>query len=285
MTTTKFAQLSEDYQRIAQAIQFIEQNVQQQPSLEEIAAAVHLSPYHFHRLFRRWAGVTPKQFLQFLTVDYAKTLLTESNSVLETSLATGLSGPGRLHDMFVTLEAVTPGEFKSGGSGLQIAYGFHPTPFGCCLLATTSRGICALNFVEEGSQSQALAQLVHTWPGATLVENSQQTGPLVAQIFSGQPPQQPFNVLVKGTNFQVKVWSALLKIPSGAVTSYGAVATCLAQPTASRAVANAIAHNPVGYLIPCHRVIRKAGAISNYRWGEERKRAILGWEAGQRLAA
>lgn len=285
MTTTNFAQLSEDYQRVAQAIHFIEQNVQQQPSLEEIAAAVHLSPYHFHRLFRRWAGVTPKQFLQFLTVDYAKTMLAESNSVLETSLAAGLSGPGRLHDMFVTLEAVTPGEFKSGGSGLQIAYGFHPTPFGCCLLAVTPRGICALNFVEDDGRPQALAQLARNWPGATLTEEPQQTAPLVTQIFSGQSPQKSLNLLVKGTNFQVKVWSALLKIPPGAVTSYSAVAALLERPTATRAVANAIAHNPVGYLIPCHRVIRKVGAISSYRWGAERKQAILGWEAGQRLAA
>ncbi|GAB4455036.1 MAG: methylated-DNA--[protein]-cysteine S-methyltransferase [Anaerolineae bacterium] len=289
MNPTDFSGQAEDYRRVAQAIHFIEQNVQQQPTLDEVAAAVHLSPYHFHRLFRRWAGVTPKQFLQFLTVDYAKSMLAESNSVLDTSLAAGLSGPGRLHDMFVTLEAVTPGEFKSGGSGLHIAYGFHPTPFGDCLLATTARGICALTFVEdaalEQARARALAQLARDWPEAVMRPEPQQTAPLVAQIFADQPPQLPFHVLVKGTNFQVKVWSALLQIPPGGVTSYSAVAARLNRPSASRAVANAIGLNPVGYLIPCHRVIRKVGAIASYRWGAERKRAILAWEAGHRLAA
>ena len=285
MTEHNFEQLSEDYRRVAQAIHFIEQNVERQPSLEEIAAHVNLSPYHFHRLFRRWAGVTPKQFLQFLTIDYAKNMLAESQSVLETSLAVGMSGPGRLHDLFVTIEAVTPGEFKTKGSGLNIVYGVHATPFGACLLATTRRGVCGLTFIKNGDRRQAVDLLAQKWPGSRLVANPQATGPLVEQIFALQPARQPLKLLVKGTNFQIKVWSALLQIPPGSLASYSTIASRMNQPTATRAVANAVAQNSIGYLIPCHRVIRKVGAISSYRWGAVRKKAILGWEAGQRLAA
>jgi AraC family transcriptional regulator of adaptative response/methylated-DNA-[protein]-cysteine methyltransferase len=278
-------QLAQDYERIVRAISFLERNFQEQPSLEEIAATIHLSPYHFHRLFRRWAGITPKQFLQFLTIDYAKQRLADSASILETSYEAGLSGPGRLHDLFVTFEAMTPGEYKSQGQGLQIEYGFHPTPFGTCLLAMTARGVCSLSFVEDGQQEQVLVRLHRAWPQADFHENVAATGSRVAQVFAPDPATKPVPLLIKGTNFQIKVWEALLRIPTGAVVSYSTVAAAIGQPTAARAVAGAVARNPIGYLIPCHRVIRQAGLVNNYRWGSTRKKAILGWEAAHQSSA
>jgi len=208
-------------------------------------------------------------------------MLAESHSILDTSLEAGLSGPSRLHDLFVTFEAMTPGEFKNKGEGLEISYGYHPTPFGRCLLATTDRGICHLSFVEDDSQS--LQQLMADWPNSEFSQDQQRTQPLVDQIFSSakQKQSKPVHLLLKGTNFQVKVWEALLKIPEGSVVSYNDVAALIEQPTATRAVAGAGAKNPVAYLIPCHRVIRKMGAIHNYRWGASRKKAIIGWEASR----
>ena len=276
----------EDYRRIEQAIRYLEENFRHQPSLEEIAASVHLSKYHFQRLFKRWAGVTPAQFLHFLTVEYAKERLQTADSVLNTALASGLSGPGRLHDLFVNFTAMTPGEYKQQGAGLEIAYGFHPTPFGECLLAITERGICALRFVEAEGQAAALAALQVEWPGAQFVAAPQGTAVLVSRLFAGgddggRGGERPFHLLLRGTNFQVQVWQALLRIPPGAMVTYQDVADLLGKPTASRVVASAIAHNPVGYLIPCHRVISKAGNMHQYRWGSARKKAILGWEAAQ----
>lgn len=280
----KYEQLSLDYARVEQAIQFLEQNFQNQPDLKEIADGIGLSEYHFQRLFTRWAGISPKRFLQFLAVNYAKQLLAESKSILDVTYETGLSSPGRLHDLFVTCEAVTPGEFKKKGTGLSIAYGFHPTPFGHALLAVTERGICDLSFVSGLTREEMLTRLKRDWPQAILKEDAARTQPLIEQIFRltlAQEKMPPLRLYLKGTNFQIKVWQALLNIPPGAVASYGDIAQIIGQPNATRAIGQAIGANPVGFLIPCHRVIRKAGAIGDYRWGMTRKRAILGWEAAR----
>lgn len=284
MMKTDFAQQSSDYQRVEEAIRYLEANYRQRPSLDEIADSVHLSKYHFQRLFKRWAGISPMQFMQFLTLEYAKQRLQESQSILDTALDAGLSGPGRLHDLFVTFEAMTPGEYKKGGVGLQITYGFHETPFGECLLATTERGICGLYFVQGSDRAAALGQLTNHWPEASFVEDAGQTQPLVDQIFALGSTEQPrpFHLLLKGTNFQVKVWQALLSIPPGAMASYQDVAAFIGKPGGAQAVGGALAKNPVAYLIPCHRVISKAGQIQQYRWGKTRKQAMLGWEASRR---
>ena len=277
------AQTTLDYQRIEQAIQYLEKNFQSQPSLEEIASSVHLSKYHFQRLFKQWAGVTPTQFMHFLTVDYAKERLSQAQTVFNTSLDAGLSSAGRLHDLFVTFEAVTPGEYKSRGLGVTVRYGFHPTPFGDCLLAQTSRGICALRFVASDGKESALADLKSEWPSATFMADSSSTQTSIDHLFSPGTWDRtlPFHLYLKGTNFQVKVWQALLSIPQGAMVSYGDLADFMGRPTAIRAAAGAVANNPIGFLIPCHRVISKTGQIHRYRWGSARKRAILGWEASQ----
>lgn len=272
-----------DYQRVAEAIQFLEQNYQDQPSLEELAAQMALSPFHLQRLFTQWAGVSPKRFVQYLTAEHAKRLLTNAHSVLDATYATGLSSPGRLHDLLIATEAVTPGEFKQQGAGLQIAYGRHATPFGDCLLAVTGRGICQLLFVTESGWEQAVTELQEQWQAAVLVEDATQTQPLLEQIFpaNGQDGQRSVSLLLKGTNFQLKVWQALLQIPAGAAWSYEDVAHAIGQPTAARAVGNAVGANPIAYLIPCHRVIRKSGLVEAYRWGATRKKAMLAWESAQ----
>jgi AraC family transcriptional regulator of adaptative response/methylated-DNA-[protein]-cysteine methyltransferase len=289
-------QASLDYARIEEAIRYLEDHFREQPSLDDIAASVHLSKYHFQRLFKRWAGVSPTQFMHFLTVDYAKERLAASESVYDASLDAGLSSAGRLHDLFVTFEAMTPGEYKQRGQGVTIRYGFHDTPFGRCLLATTPKGICALRFVAthdpEASPAEpvgptetaALQELIGEWPLATFVEDTTETGAVAERIFSPEKEeeQQPFHLLLKGTNFQVQVWQALLDIPPGNMVSYQDVAERIGRPTATRAIAGAVAKNPVGYLIPCHRVINKSGRYHGYRWGPTRKKAILGWEAGHR---
>jgi len=284
MNHKDYSQQSEDFIRIRKAIKFIEGNFKSQPTLDQIAESVHLSKYHFDRVFKRWAGVSPIQFLQFMTLDYTKQKLTESRSLLETSLDAGLSGSSRLHDLFVTFEAMTPGEFKKQGGGLEIAYGFTHSPFGKCLLALTERGICHLGFVEEDKQPEALEHLFQAWPGAVFNENPEPVRSIVKRLFrlDELKGSSPFNLHLKGTNFQISVWKALLGIPEGWVVSYQDIASYIGHPTAFRAVANAIAINPVAYLIPCHRVIAKSGKVNQYRWGSERKKALIGWEAARR---
>jgi len=273
-----------DYQRIAEAIRYLEANFRQQPDLDQLAAHLGLSPFHLQRLFTRWAGISPKRFVQFLSAAYAKQLLAASHSVLDVAYETGLSSPSRLHDLLLATEAVTPGAFKNKGSGLQICYARHQTPFGECLLAATERGICMLVFLDElNNWENAMAELRTRWQGATLLENAQATQPVVDQIFPPGPSrdQRPLTLFLQGTNFQVKVWEALLKIPQGAVASYEDVAQMMGQPNAARAVGSAVGANNIAYLIPCHRVIRKSGIIQEYRWGSTRKKAMLGWEAAR----
>ncbi len=284
MKLQDLSQQSDDYRRIEKAIRFIAHNYRTQPSLDQIAASANLSRYHFDRLFKRWAGISPIQFVQFLTLDYTKHQLAESRSLLDTSLAAGLSGPSRLHDLFVTFEAMTPGEFKKQGRGLQIEYGFCDSPFGECLLATTARGICSFGFIAAGGQAEAVENLFQAWPESQFSENPAGLCPLVADMFPAVPNEtrRPFNLLLKGTNFQVNVWKALLRIPEGRVVSYQDIAWLVGRPKSFRAVANAVAINPVAYLIPCHRVIAQTGKINQYRWGSSRKKAILGWEAARR---
>jgi len=273
-------QLSDDYARIEQVIYYLEKNASRQPSLSEIAEHIHLSEYHFQRLFTRWVGISPKRFLQFITKEHAKQLLAESTSILEAAYQVGLSSPGRLHDLFITWEAVTPGEYKLRGEGLTISYGFHPTPFGEILLGSTERGICNLSFVMPSGRSVALEVIRKNWPKARLVENPSITEPLVAGIFrsSFHNADHPLHLYLNGSNFQLKVWEALLRIPSGNVVSYRDIAVYLGEPNASRAVGNALARNPVAVLIPCHRVIHSLGEFGNYHYGEARKVALLGWE-------
>ncbi len=268
--------MTSDYDRVAQAIQFIEASAGEQPTLEEVAEQVGLSPFHFQRLFRRWAGISPKRFLQFVTVEHAKNLLKSSNSVMETAFEVGLSGPARLHDHFVALEAVTPGEFKSGGRGISIGYGVQKSPFGQMFLATTERGICGLRFVD-GASSEAIDWLQELWPEAELHEDKAGTRELVQRVF--EPNDEPLKLFVRGTNFQVAVWKALIEIPPGQLVAYEQIARAIGKPGASRAVGTAVGANRISYLVPCHRVIRGSGAMGGYAWGTPRKRAMIGWEA------
>lgn len=281
--TNNYEQLNEDYQRVEQAIRYLETHFQDQPELREIAESVGLSEFHFQRLFTRWVGISPKRFLQFLTKEGAKDLLKQSSNVLEAAYAVGLSGPGRLHDLFVNTEAVTPGEYKARGEGLTVRYGFHPTPFGECLLGLTERGICHMGFVQAG-HAAALANLKAEWQAASLLEDSSGTLPLVARIFSLEESTTPISLFLTGTNFQIKVWEALLRIPTGSVSTYEGIAAQVGHPAAVRAVGTAVGHNPVAVLIPCHRVIRKMGEFGNYRYGTARKKALLGWERAFTLA-
>ena len=270
-------QLSDDYLRIEQAILYLESHYKEQPSLEDIAAKIGLSEYHFQRLFTRWAGVSPKRFLQFLTKENAKGLLDRSENLLDTTHQTGLSSLGRLHDLFVNAEAVSPGEYKSRGTGVTIRYGLHPTPFGKCLIATTDRGICHLGFVQT-SEGDAIDNFVSDWHQATMIEDHKATASLVEPIFDLGYRGKPLSIHLRGTNFQLKVWEALLKIPARAVTTYEGVASQIGKPRATRAVGTAIGHNPIAVLIPCHRVIRKVGEFGNYRYGTLRKKALLARE-------
>lgn len=268
-----------DYQRMTKAITFVVGRVDEQPSLAQIAEHVHLSPFYFQRLFSRWVGITPKRFLQTVTLERSKPLLLEPGSLLDVSHAVGLSSGSRLYDHYVTLEAVTPGEHRRQGQGLNIAYGTHPTPFGPVFVAATPRGICGAAFLDYAPVEQALADLKVRWPLAELVEDSTVTGVLVSRMFS--PPgsaRKPVSLYVSGSNFQVMVWRALLNIQPGEVVSYSGLASGLGRPTASRAVASAVAANPVAFVIPCHRVIQKSGALGGYRWGPERKQSMHWWE-------
>jgi AraC family transcriptional regulator of adaptative response/methylated-DNA-[protein]-cysteine methyltransferase len=283
MQVEAFSQTAIDYERIEKAIQFLSENFHSQPSLKEIAAKIHVSEYHFQRLFSRWVGISPKRFLQFLTKEYAKALLEKSINLLDVTYESGLTSPGRLHDLFVTCEAVTPGEYKAKGAGLEIAYGYHATPFGECMLAKTDRGICGLSFVQNDDRQPVFASLAQRWQNAKLIENPDVTRPLIKRIFnpSEEKDSTTLHLVLSGTNFQIKVWEALIKIPMGAVVSYEDVAAHIGMPKASRAVGNAVGNNPVSFVIPCHRVIRKTAEFGNYGGGVARKLMILGWEAVQ----
>lgn len=276
--STPFTDSSRDYARIAEAIAFLGAHRREQPDLSALARHLRLSESHLQRLFTRWAGISPKRFLQSLTLDYARAQLDATHDLLNLSLDAGLSGPGRLHDLFVTLDAVSPGEAKSRGLGLTIRYGVHPTPFGDALIATTERGICKLHFQEDGAAPEPL--LHADWPCATLRVDRAATAPLIAAIFGACRPAAPLALWVKGSNFQFQVWRALLAIPPGRLTTYRTLAAGIGHPRAARAVGNAVAANPLAYLIPCHRVIRETGAPGGYRWGVVRKTAIQCWESG-----
>ncbi|MBI3957472.1 MAG: methylated-DNA--[protein]-cysteine S-methyltransferase [Chloroflexi bacterium] len=287
LTTTpngidSLSQSAQDYALVAQAIRYIESHRREQPELVAIAGHVGLSEFHFQRLFSRWAGVSPKRFLQALTVEEARRALTRSASVLDAAYDTGLSGPGRLHDLFVQCQAATPGEVKSGGAGLTIRYAIQPTPFGDALIGVTERGICALSFVADGEESSAVDELRRRWPAARLVADRAESAAIAQRIFSGATQRdEPLHLYIKGTNFQMQVWQALLRVPTGSLTTYGDLARTIGRPSAARAVGSAVSSNVIAWLIPCHRVIRQTGVVEGYRWGSERKRAMLGWEAAQ----
>lgn len=271
-----------DYERIAKAIQYVANGVTDQPTLHEMAAHVHLSPHHFHKLFSRWAGVTPKRFLQVLTVERAKRLLRSAKPLLEVSAAVGLSSGSRLYDHFVTLEAITPGEYKLRGAGLRIEYAVHDTPFGSAFVGMTERGVCKLSFLGPNGMEGELRDLAQRWPRAQFIHSNQATATLMKQMFDADgTTDRPLSLLVQGSNFQVNVWKALLRIPAGAVTSYSEVAAAIDRPAAARAVGHAVGQNPIALLIPCHRVIRQSGSIGGYRWGENRKHAIHAWETAR----
>jgi AraC family transcriptional regulator of adaptative response/methylated-DNA-[protein]-cysteine methyltransferase len=276
---------NEDYYIVEKAIRYIEACYDKQPSLEEIAAHVNLSQYHFQRVFSRWAGISPKKFLQFITINQAKRLLDESASILETANQVGLSSTSRLHDLFVNFEAITPGEYKECGEGLHIRYGFHQTPFGECLLALTERGICGLNFADGQSQESLLSELKNKWFKSNLIEAPEVTIGVMEKVYNqinNKKQTERINLLLKGTNFQIKVWEALLKVPFGTAVSYKNIASLIDEPKAARAVGTAVGNNPIAFIIPCHRVISQIGSAYHYRWGGTRKKIILGWEASKK---
>ena len=273
------AQEITNYERIADAIDYLRTHFREQPDLEEVARQVHLSPFHFQRIFTEWAGVSPKKFLQFLTVDYAKGLLKEpGRNLLDTAFETGLSGTGRLHDLFIRIEGMTPGEYKQGGAALSIRYSFNPTTFGKILVASTAKGICHMAFVE--SEQEALENLCAEFPQATLQVGMDPMQVKALSIFrrNWQQPEE-VKLHLRGTEFQLKVWETLLKIPAGSLACYADVAKAIDRPGAARAVGTAIGQNPVAFLIPCHRVIQNSGSFGQYHWGATRKTAIIGWEA------
>ncbi|NKB89615.1 MAG: methylated-DNA--[protein]-cysteine S-methyltransferase [Acidobacteria bacterium] len=271
---------SSQYARVAQAIDYLRERSTQQPHLDEVAEHVGLSPFHFQRLFTEWAGVSPKRFLQYLTVEHAKTVLDGDASLLETTFETGLSSPSRLHDLFVAADAVTPGEYKSRGAGLEVRFGIGESPFGVCFVGATARGIVTLQFL--GDASAAETELRSTWSGATLVRDDAHAADVLADVFEDRRAESRVRLLLRGTNFQLRVWRALLEIPFGEVASYGSIASAVRAPGAARAVGSAVGANPVGYLIPCHRVIRATGDHGGYRWGVTRKQSMLAWEQAQR---
>jgi AraC family transcriptional regulator, regulatory protein of adaptative response / methylated-DNA-[protein]-cysteine methyltransferase len=266
-----------DYKRIAKAITYIQENVGAQPELEDIARHVNLSPYHFQRLFKDWAGTTPKRFLQVLTLELGKQLLDQQHSVFEAAEEIGLSSASRLHDHFVQLEAMTPGEYKNKGSGLEISYATHESLFGTLFVAQTPRGICRTSFIDHNAEEDELKILSKNFPLASFIEDKHSTKNFADTIFAKDQTKK-FKLHIAGTNFQLAVWRALLRIPSGQAISYGELAAHLKNPGASRAVGTAIGANPVAFLIPCHRVIQQSGALGGYRWGTERKQAIQVWE-------
>jgi AraC family transcriptional regulator, regulatory protein of adaptative response / methylated-DNA-[protein]-cysteine methyltransferase len=275
-----------DYESVRRIIAFISERWRDQPSLEAMAAHAGLSTTHVHHLFRRWCGLTPKAFLQAITLDNAKALLADSASVLDATYEVGLSGPSRLHDLFVTHEAMTPGDFKSGGAGVTMSFGFHPSPFGEAILVATERGLAGLGFVDDGDRKAALADMRRRWPKAEYAEDAAATAPLAHRIFDplSWHSEQPLRVVLIGTDFEVRVWQTLLRIPLGRATTYSEIASRVGKPSAARAVGAAVGKNPISFVVPCHRVLGRSGALTGYHWGLTRKQAILGWEAG-RLAS
>jgi len=285
-----------NYQRIAKAIEFLVIEQQNQPSLKQLAAYVGISEHHLQKTFSDWAGVSPKQFLQYLTKEYAKQQL-KQQAVMPSALAVGLSGSGRLHDLLINCEGVTPGEYRSAGVGLEIHYGVHNSPFGYCFIALTPRGICKLSFFDQTDDDdaptefvQTLSELKQEWPNARIEENRAATLDVAQRIFPSELDHTPLDtaplkLLLKGSPFQLQVWEALLKVAPGSMRSYQHIADAMGKPSAVRAVASAIARNPLAYLIPCHRVIRSTGVLNNYRWGTDRKAAMLAWEAPQKVSA
>ncbi|MGY6645812.1 MAG: methylated-DNA--[protein]-cysteine S-methyltransferase [Salinarimonas sp.] len=276
------AQQPRDYEQVRAIIAHISQNWRDQPDLERIAADLGLSPAQVQRLFRRWAGLTPKAFLQAVTLDAAKRMLADSASILDTAYETGLSGPSRLHDLFVTHEALSPGEFKNGGGGVSMLYGYHPTPFGEAIVVATPRGLAGLGFVDDGARDAALTDMRRRWPNANFARNDAATADYAARVFSREAwrPDQPLRVVMIGTDFELRVWETLLRIPFGRAATYSDIARQIGRPKAARAVGAAVGRNPISFVVPCHRVIGRSGALTGYHWGLTRKRAILGWESG-----
>ena len=274
-----------DYERVASVIRFLDRHHTEQPDLTALANAAGLSPFHFHRLFSSWAGVTPKDFLQCLTLEHVKQLLVDGANVFDAAIGAGLSGPGRLHDLCVTLEAASPGEMKSGGAGMQIDYGFADTPFGEVLIAETKRGISHLFFVDVGGRDRVRNLLIADWPNAKLIRNDSRMAKVSSAIFAATVEStagRPLRAFVRGTPFQIRVWRALLRIPIGCLTTYGRLAEAIGQSKAARAVGSAVGANPISFIIPCHRVIRETGALGNYGGGRIRKQVMVGWELSPR---
>jgi len=265
-----------NYNRIEEAIKFLSENFKEQPSLYDVADNSNVSPFHFQKIFTEWAGISPKKFLQYLTVEELKKELKKTKNLVEAAERVGLSAQSRVYDLFVNIEGVTPNEFKTKGEGIEIEYGIHNTPFGECLIAATERGICSMNFIENNLDT-VLSELQSHWENASIKKNQQQTK-IIAETIFDERTKENINLLVKGTKFQIKVWEALLKIPFGSVASYQTIANSISNPNAMRAVGTAVGSNPVAYLIPCHRVIRQEAVIGQYRWGSLRKTAIIGWE-------
>ncbi|HXB77188.1 MAG TPA: bifunctional helix-turn-helix domain-containing protein/methylated-DNA--[protein]-cysteine S-methyltransferase [Bradyrhizobium sp.] len=272
-----------DYDSVRRAIAFISEQWRAQPTIEAVADAASVTPDELHHLFRRWAGLTPKAFMQALTLDHAKNLLRESASVLDAALDSGLSGPGRLHDLFVTHEAMSPGEWKNGGAGMTLRFGFHACPFGTAVVIASDRGLAGLAFADPGEEAPALADMQRRWPRATYVEDQVATAPIARRIFDPKlwRPDEPLRVVLIGTDFEVRVWETLLKIPMGRAVCYSDIANKIKSPKASRAVGAAVGKNPISFVVPCHRALGKGGALTGYHWGITRKQAMLGWEAGQ----
>lgn len=270
-----------NYRRIEQAMRYLEQNVNRQPELDEVADSVHLSPFHFQRLFTDWVGISPKRFLQFLTVDFLKGKLQETRNLVEAAEAAGLSSQSRVYDLFTTLEAVTPQEYKLSGSGLVVEYGFHETPFGTALVGVTERGVCWLSFLPDGgTPAHELEAMKEHWHQSIFRQHQARTAAVIDNVFGARDlvSGKKLHLFVKGTNFQVKVWEALLRLPLGAVTTYQGIAEQIHNPKAMQAVGSAVGSNHIAYLIPCHRVIRKDGILGEYRWEAMRKKSIIGWE-------
>ncbi|MCB1448630.1 MAG: bifunctional helix-turn-helix domain-containing protein/methylated-DNA--[protein]-cysteine S-methyltransferase [Nitratireductor sp.] len=275
-----------DYQTVRRCIELISQNWRDQPELEELALAVGLPAEKLQKTFTRWAGLSPKAFLQAVTLDHARRLLDEKMPILDASYELGLSGPGRLHDLFVTHEAMSPGVYKARGEGIELRYGFHESPFGLALAMVSERGLAGLAFCDPGGEAEALDDMKSRWPRASYLEDLEATAPYALRAFDPHrwSRQDPLRVVLIGTDFEVRVWQGLLQIPVGTATSYSQLAGAVGAANAPRAVGRAVGRNPVSFVVPCHRVVGKSGALTGYHWGLTRKRAMLGWEAGIRAA-